>query len=111
MTAAALIRSVREEAGLSQLELARRMGSSQPVIAGLERTGANPTLRTLERALRAAGRRLEIAAVPLAATVDEDQLARRLRLTPSERLAAFEREYAALQKLRPQSRRDDRPAS
>jgi transcriptional regulator with XRE-family HTH domain len=106
VTAATLIRSAREDAGLSQAELARRMGTSQPVVAGLERVGANPTFRTLERALRAAGRQLEIVTATPSATVDEDQIERRLRMAPADRLAAFEREYRGLQELRRGARHD-----
>jgi transcriptional regulator with XRE-family HTH domain len=89
MSPAMLIRQARLDAGLTQLQLAERLGSSQPEVARLERAGANPTVRTLERVLRATGHRLQARAirpVPL----DEAQLARNLALTPAQRLAHFQ---------------------
>ena len=43
------VRALRGKLGISQGELARRMGTSQPVIARLEAGGGPPSLRTLER--------------------------------------------------------------
>jgi transcriptional regulator with XRE-family HTH domain len=43
MEADALIRAARAEAKLTQAQLARRLGMSQPAIVKLERPGANPT--------------------------------------------------------------------
>lgn len=60
--AAALIRKARNEAGLSQAELGRRLGMSQAAIAKLERSGSNPTVDTLDDVLWATGRRLELGA-------------------------------------------------
>ena len=88
MTPDALLRQARAAAGLTQAEVARRMGTSQPVVARLERPGSNPRFATLERALRATGHRLE-ASSEAASPVDETQIHERLRLTPAERLAAF----------------------
>jgi transcriptional regulator with XRE-family HTH domain len=64
MEADALIRAARAEAKLTQAQLARRLGTSQPAIVKLERPGANPTVRTLDRMLRATGHRLELGARP-----------------------------------------------
>jgi uncharacterized protein len=55
-----LIREARRDAGLSQRELARRAGTSQPTLARYERGHAVPTLATLERILAAAGKRLRL---------------------------------------------------
>jgi transcriptional regulator with XRE-family HTH domain len=88
MTPDVLLRQARAAAGLTQAEVARRMGTTQPVVARLERPGSNPRFATLDRALRATGRRLEAASAPLP-DVDETQIVERLRLTPAERLAAF----------------------
>lgn len=84
-----IVRQARRAAGLSQAELAERLGTAQSAIARLERPGANPTLQTLERALAACGHKLELCADPATPTVDEAQIATRLRMTPAERLAAF----------------------
>ena len=50
-----LIRDARRAAGLTQAELAARLGISQSAIAKLEREGSNPTVETLDRVLRAHG--------------------------------------------------------
>jgi len=47
------IRDAREAAGLSQRELARRMGTSQAAIARLEAGGVGATLTTLQRVAHA----------------------------------------------------------
>ena len=62
MTASALIRDARHAAGLTQRELARRAGTSQPAIARYERGAASPSVATLDRILRAAGQRLVLGA-------------------------------------------------
>lgn len=49
------IRSIRLEAGLSQTDLARSIGTSQPHIARIERGSAEPTLDTCRRLARALG--------------------------------------------------------
>ncbi len=49
----------RMDAGLSQSELAARMGTSQPTVARLE-GGHKPSLKTLERYAQAVGRQVEI---------------------------------------------------
>ena len=43
------VRALREKAGLSQTELAQRMGSTQPAIARLEAGGVSPNIETLQR--------------------------------------------------------------
>jgi len=62
----ALARSLIEArlaAGLTQEELASRMGTSQPVVARLE-GGHKPSLKTLERYAEATGAKLKIELVP-----------------------------------------------
>ncbi|HZV76001.1 MAG TPA: helix-turn-helix domain-containing protein [Conexibacter sp.] len=90
MASPLLIRAARRDAKLTQAELADRLGTTQPVIARLERLDSNPTLATLERALEAAGYLLELRAVPKRQSdVDESQILERLRWTPAQRLAVF----------------------
>ncbi|HEX8857137.1 MAG TPA: helix-turn-helix transcriptional regulator [Thermoleophilaceae bacterium] len=93
MTAASLIRSARRKAGLSQAELAARLGTTQSAVARLESERSNPRLSTLEQALAAAGRRLELKSAPAPASQDESLISRRLALTPGERVTAFESAY------------------
>ena len=56
---AALIEA-RTRAGLTQKQVARRMKTTQAVIARLESGGSKPSTRTLERYARATGSRLRI---------------------------------------------------
>jgi uncharacterized protein len=60
----ALLAGVRREAGLTQAELAHRAGISQAMVARYETGAASPTVRTLSRLLRAAGRELVLAGSP-----------------------------------------------
>ena len=96
--AGSLLRQTRIEAGLTQSQLAARLGVSQAAVARMERPGANPTVATLARALRAAGRRLDLSA-PAAPSIDETLLARNLRMTPAERLRAFTTAHRATARL------------
>jgi len=50
----------RNRAGLTQVELASKMGTTQPVIARLEGGRVRPSMRTLERFAKATGSRLLI---------------------------------------------------
>ena len=54
------VRTLRGQAGSSQVELARRMGTSQSAIARLESGGTMPTLDTLERVAAALGAELVV---------------------------------------------------
>lgn len=91
MSPSKLVREARRKAGLTQAQLAERAGTTQPVIARLERGGGNPTFETLERVLHAAGHRLELTAVEQGlVTVDESLIREQLALRPSERLREFE---------------------
>ena len=54
------LRWARLRAGLTQAELARRAGLSQPAVARLEDPDHNPTLDILERVATALGVRLEV---------------------------------------------------
>ncbi len=51
----------RKRAGLTQQELAQKMGTTQPVVARLEAGNSRPSLRTLERLAEATGSRLVIS--------------------------------------------------
>ena len=54
---AALVR-LRKNAAISQEEAARRMATKQSAISDIERSGANPRIRTLFRYARAVGSEL-----------------------------------------------------
>lgn len=49
---------IRKEKGIKQKDLAKAMGTSQSVVSDLERVGGNPTVRSLQRYVRALGCRL-----------------------------------------------------
>lgn len=107
MHTAALVRTAREGANLTQSELASRAGMAQSVIARMEQPGANPTLRSIQRALSAAG--CELNVVPLRPSmIDEAQLRERLRLTPAERLRLFQASHHNVLRLVDRARRVDR---
>src|SRR5208282_1299136 len=54
----------RNRVGLTQAELARKMGTTQPVLARLEGGRARPSMRTLECLAQATGTRLLIQFEP-----------------------------------------------
>jgi transcriptional regulator with XRE-family HTH domain len=61
---AAAVIDARNRAGLTQQELAQRMGTTQPVVARLEGGRWRPSMRTLDRLAQATGSRLLIAFEP-----------------------------------------------
>jgi transcriptional regulator with XRE-family HTH domain len=69
------------------------MGISQAAVAKLERPRANPTIATLDDALRATGRRLVLSTEPLSSGIDETLVFEQLRLSPEQRLAQLEGMY------------------
>lgn len=56
-----LVYDLRTAAGLTQAQLAQRMGTTQTAIARLEGAGGAPRLQTLEKLARALGRGLVVA--------------------------------------------------
>jgi transcriptional regulator with XRE-family HTH domain len=88
-----LLRDARSRAGLTQAELARRLGISQAAVAKLERPRANPTIATLEGALRGTGQQLVLSTEPLKRGIDETLVFEQLRLSPEQRLAQLEHMY------------------
>jgi ribosome-binding protein aMBF1 (putative translation factor) len=59
----ALIRA-RNDANLSQAELAEKLGTTQSAVARLEGGGVSPTLSTLRRYAAATGNKLRLELVP-----------------------------------------------
>jgi transcriptional regulator with XRE-family HTH domain len=88
LNAARLVREARARAGLSQRELARRAGTSQSVVARIERGQTQPGGETLARLTAAAGFEVRTELLPRAIpdTHMLDDVARILALTPEERL-------------------------
>jgi transcriptional regulator with XRE-family HTH domain len=90
---ASLLKEARRQAGLTQAELARRMRVSQAAVAKLERPGTNPTIATLDDALRETGQRLVLSVEPVKPGIDETLVSEQLRLSPEQRLAQLESMY------------------
>jgi transcriptional regulator with XRE-family HTH domain len=61
---ASAVIAARNRAGLTQQALARKMGTTQPVVARLESGRTRPSMRTLERLAGATGSRLLIRFEP-----------------------------------------------
>jgi transcriptional regulator with XRE-family HTH domain len=64
MDISTLVRSARQAAGITQLELAGLAGTSQPAVAAYESGARTPTLSTLKRLLDACEHDVEVLAHP-----------------------------------------------
>ena len=77
-----IIQGVRRRQGLTQAELARRAGTSQPVVSAYEHGRRDPSYATLRKLVEAGGERLQVDAVPatsdLVPPADLEEHARRL---------------------------------
>ena len=88
MTAGSLIAEARKRGGLTQAELADRLGSHQSVVARWETGRTSPDFATVQRVVRAAGFELGISIHP----VDDHDLTlirRELNLLPHQRLSGM----------------------
>src|SRR5919198_2345099 len=69
--------SARQQAGLTQMEVAERMGTKTPAVARLEAGGGRqhhaPSLATLRKYAAAVGCRLEIKLVPVSQSTGREQ--------------------------------------
>lgn len=61
-----MLTRARKRAGLTQAELARRAGTSQPVISAYEHGRRDPSIETLRRLVRATGAELALGVGPRA---------------------------------------------
>lgn len=88
-SAATLLRTARQQAGLSQRRLAERANTSQSVIARIELGESSPSWATLERLLAAAGfeMRASLSPLPVANSHMLADVRRILSLSPADRLA------------------------
>jgi transcriptional regulator with XRE-family HTH domain len=86
MNAGAFLRERRIANGLSQVELARRAGTTQETISRLERGGRSPSVDTLGRLLLCMGERLELGASRRPGRHKPADLAVELRRPMAERL-------------------------
>ncbi|MEJ7891698.1 MAG: helix-turn-helix transcriptional regulator [Solirubrobacteraceae bacterium] len=88
-----IIRDARLAQGLTQAQLSKRLGISQPSVARIEAAGDAVTVATLRRTLNALGRGLVLQAVEQKPSYDESLLRSTLRIEPGHRLAVFEAFY------------------
>ena len=89
-SAGSLVRSARQRAGLSQVELGRRAGVTQSVISAYESGTRQPSLPTLERLIRATGSEFDVRVLYSSlARQPEGSHAGRLRNRRSEILAVL----------------------
>ncbi len=79
LDSAAIINEVRQIAGLTQAQLARRSGTSQAAIARYESGDSNPSTATLQRITRAAGFEVQLNLVPVKASDLSSKRAAKLR--------------------------------
>lgn len=86
VTARDLMLEARRRAGITQRELAERLGTHQPVVARWETGRTNPDFITVENVLEVCGFHLSVALTPRDEH-DETLIARELRREPHERLA------------------------
>lgn len=81
------IRSARLEGGLTQAELAHRIGVTQSVVARWERGAVEPRISTLERIADALDAHLTVDLAPPVSPAEWASVEANLRLTPAERAA------------------------
>lgn len=98
MRSATIIRNARKRAGLTQTELAGRLGKSQSEIGRWERGEVEPSFETLQRIASACG--LDLVAQLYNADDSYDaHIEDMLRLTPAERVRESARQADAFRRL------------
>jgi transcriptional regulator with XRE-family HTH domain len=94
MTSGELMRSARLRAGLSQEQVAERLGLPRSSVARWETDAVEPSLSTLRRVLQACGFDLSLALVPF-----ERDPEREARLREAQRRAPQERLHEMVDRL------------
>jgi len=64
MTLGQALRDARTDAGLSQVELARRLGTTQSAVARAENDGIEPSIAYIRRVAAATGRPITVQILP-----------------------------------------------
>ena len=95
-----LVREARRRAGLSQAELATRIGTTQSVISRLERGVTAPSMQTISEILRACGFDLTVRMTPTDADHDWSLVQQNLRLSPTQRVEKMKRANRFMTDLR-----------
>lgn len=89
MRAGVLVKEARLRAGITQSELATRLGTKQPVVARWEAGLDEPTFPSLQKTLKACGLDLQVSLVEHD-DHDSGLIAQQLAMTPDERMRNFE---------------------
>ena len=83
--------SARQQAGLTQMEVAERMGTKTPAVARLEAGGGRqhhaPSLATLRKYAAAVGCRLEVKLIPLSTALQQERRKASGNKRPKQRLS------------------------
>lgn len=98
-----LIREARRLGGLTQADLARRLGTTQSAVSNWERGRDTPRVDTLARILEACGFEADMTFRRLD-DVDRAQIRENLALTPAERLQSVRNVSKLRAKARPVER-------
>jgi transcriptional regulator with XRE-family HTH domain len=85
MLSAGTLRRARHRAGLTQAELARRVGTHQSAIARWERGSARPSLETLRELVRACGLELSVGLANADDSYDS-HISSALAMSPADRV-------------------------
>jgi transcriptional regulator with XRE-family HTH domain len=101
---AELVRVVRQLAGLSQVELARRVGTKQPTVSRWERGIETPRVDTLARILKACGFEADLR-FRRHDDVDRSQIATHLDMSPEGRVAYHQGMHRFVRDVRQEQRR------
>lgn len=99
MRAGTILREARTRAGLTQRELAARVGVPQPAVSRIERDHVSPRLETLDVLLRGCGLALDLVERP-GLGVDRTLIRERLRLSPIQRARLTAQEWNRTRELR-----------
>jgi transcriptional regulator with XRE-family HTH domain len=86
MTPAELVRSTRQELGLSQRRLALRAGTTQAAVSRIERGTVSPSYTTVRELMLAMGRQPGLSAQPLAGDWDPAHMRSTRARAPEQRL-------------------------
>jgi transcriptional regulator with XRE-family HTH domain len=95
-----LVHRARAYAGLSQAELAERLGTSQPAVSRWERGHDEPRWSTLVSLLSACGLRARLVVTD---DVDRAQIRQQLAMSPADRLRSVVNVSRMLSSARPRS--------
>lgn len=98
-----LVAEARQREGLSQAELARRLATSQSLVARWESGAVAPSFAAVVRAVRACGLELDVSLSPYDA--DHDVLiSDQLGLTPEQRLDGMLDHLSVIERLQSNAR-------